>query len=57
VVVDGDPPMEEEAVEHGALPDIVTSSSSSKVLLHLRRKTAVQFIGSDGDKVGCGGAR
>jgi hypothetical protein len=57
VVVDGDPPMEEEAVEDGALPDVVTSSSSSKVLLHLRRKMAVQFIGSDGDKVGCGGAR
>jgi hypothetical protein len=56
-VVDGKPLMEEEAVGDGTLPSIVAGGSSSKVLLHLQRKTAVRFIGSDGDRVGWGGAR
>jgi hypothetical protein len=39
---------EEESVGDGALPSDVASGSSSKVLLHLQRKT-VRFIGLDGD--------
>jgi hypothetical protein len=56
-VVDGNPLTEEEAVGDGALPGVVAGGSSSKVLLHLQRKTAVRFIGSDSDGVGWGGAR
>jgi hypothetical protein len=57
VVVNGNPPVEEEAVRAGALPGVMATGSSSKVLLHLQRKTVVRFIGSDGDEVGCGGTR
>jgi hypothetical protein len=56
-VDDSDLLTEEEADEDGAQPSDVASSSSSKVLLHLQRKTAMQFIGSDNDRVGWGGAR
>jgi hypothetical protein len=56
-LVDGKPLMEEEAVGDGTLPSIMAGGSSSKVLLHLQRKTEVRFIGSDGDRVGWGGAR
>jgi hypothetical protein len=40
---------EEEAVRDGALPGDVAAGSSSKVLLHLKRKTVVQFIGLNGN--------
>jgi hypothetical protein len=56
-VVDGNPLAKEEAVGDGALHGVVAGGSSSKVLLHLQWKTAVRFIGSDGDRVGWGGAR
>jgi hypothetical protein len=49
VAVDGGQLMEEEVVGDGALPGDVVNGSSSKVLLHLQRKTAVRFISSDGD--------
>jgi hypothetical protein len=51
-VVDGKPLVEEEAVRDGALPGIMAGGSSSKVFLHLQRKTAVRFIGSFGEGVG-----
>jgi hypothetical protein len=44
--------MEEEEIGDGALPSDVADGSSSKVLLHLQWKTAVWFIGSDGDGAG-----
>jgi hypothetical protein len=56
-VVDGNPLIEEEAVRDGALLGVVAGGSSSKVLLHLQWKTAVRFIGSNGDGVGWGGAQ
>jgi hypothetical protein len=57
VVVDDNPHMEEEAIRDGALPRVVAGGSSSKVLLHLQRKTVLRFIGSDEDGVGWGGTR
>jgi hypothetical protein len=39
MVVDGNPLVEEEAAGDGALPGGVAGDSSSKVLLHLQRKT------------------
>jgi hypothetical protein len=54
VVVVGDPLVDQEAVRDGALPGDVTGGLGSKVLLHLQRKTAVWFIGLDGDGVGSG---
>jgi hypothetical protein len=56
-VVDSNPVMEEEADEDGALPGVVAGGLSLEVLLHLQWKTAVRFLGSDGDGVGWGGTR
>jgi hypothetical protein len=56
VVVDGNLLMEEEAVGEGALPGVMASGSSSKVLLDLQRKTEVRSVGSDGDDIGWCGA-
>jgi hypothetical protein len=56
-VVDGNPLMEEEATGGGVLLGAMAGGSSSKVLLHLQRKTAVRFLGSDGDGVGWVDAR
>jgi hypothetical protein len=44
-VVDGNPLAEEEAIRDGALPSVMISGSSSKVLLHLQWETVVRFIG------------
>jgi hypothetical protein len=51
-MVDGGQLTEEEAVRDGALTSDVADGSSSKVLLHLQRKAAVWFIGSDSDRGG-----
>jgi hypothetical protein len=48
--------VEEEAVGEGALPSVVASGSSLKVMLHLQQKTEVRSVGSDGDGIGWGGA-
>jgi hypothetical protein len=56
-VVDGNPLMEEEATGGGVLLGAMAGGSSLKVLLHLQRKMAVRFLGSDGDGVGWVGAR
>jgi hypothetical protein len=52
MVVDGNLLVEEEAVKDGALPGVVAGGSSSKVLLHLQRETAVGSTGLDDDRVG-----
>jgi hypothetical protein len=52
MVVNGNLLTEEEVVKDGALPGVVAGGLSSKVLLHLQRKTTVQFISSDGELSG-----
>jgi hypothetical protein len=45
MVVNGSPLTEEEAAGGGVLPGIVAGGSSSKVLLHLQRKTVTELDG------------
>jgi hypothetical protein len=51
MVVDGNPLTKEEASRGGVLPGLVVGCSSSKVLLHLQRMTAMRSLGSDDDRV------
>jgi hypothetical protein len=53
-MADGNPLVEDKAARGAVLLSIMAGASSSKVLLHLQRKTAVRFLGSDGDGVGRG---